>query len=107
VVVRAAALRDVERELVEIAVDDTGPGIPAHDIPRLTERFFRVDKARSRALGGTGLGLAIVKHIVQAHGGWLEISSSVGQGTTARFALPTASAGTVAPSPLHRPVTVA
>jgi two-component system phosphate regulon sensor histidine kinase PhoR len=108
VAVRAAPFRDGDRDMVEIAVDDTGGGIPAHDIPRLTERFFRVDKARSRALGGTGLGLAIVKHIVQAHGGWLEITSAVGRGTTARFALPTASAGTAAltSSPgCHRDVT--
>jgi two-component system phosphate regulon sensor histidine kinase PhoR len=54
----------------------------------LTERFFRVDRARSRELGGTGLGLAIVKHIVQAHGGRLVIESALGQGTTARVTLP-------------------
>src|SRR4029077_21012125 len=74
--------------MVEVAVDDTGIGIPAHDLPRLTERFFRVDKGRSRALGGTGLGLAIVKHIVQAHGGELDITSAVGSGTTVRVYLP-------------------
>jgi two-component system, OmpR family, phosphate regulon sensor histidine kinase PhoR len=76
--------------MVVVAVEDTGMGIPAHDLPRLTERFFRVDKGRSRALGGTGLGLAIVKHIVQAHGGDLEITSSVGQGTVVRVFLPVA-----------------
>jgi two-component system phosphate regulon sensor histidine kinase PhoR len=76
--------------LVEIAIQDTGIGIPAHDLPRLAERFFRVDKARSRALGGTGLGLAIVKHIVQAHGGRLDIESTVGRGTTVRVAFPVA-----------------
>jgi two-component system phosphate regulon sensor histidine kinase PhoR len=79
-------------DMVEIAIADTGIGIPAQDLPRLTERFFRVDKARSRALGGTGLGLAIVKHIVQAHGGRLDISSIVGRGTTVRVLLPAAPA---------------
>jgi signal transduction histidine kinase len=76
--------------MVEILVEDTGVGIPAHDLPRLTERFFRVDKARSRELGGTGLGLAIVKHIMQAHGGQLVISSVLGQGTSVRALFPVA-----------------
>jgi two-component system phosphate regulon sensor histidine kinase PhoR len=75
---------------IEIAVSDTGPGIPAKDLPRLTERFFRVDKTRSRELGGTGLGLAIVKHIVQAHQGELKIESQVQKGTTVRVMLPAA-----------------
>jgi two-component system phosphate regulon sensor histidine kinase PhoR len=66
---------------VELSVADTGAGIPASDLPRITERFYRVDKARSRELGGTGLGLAIVKHLVIAHGGALRIDSTVGQGT--------------------------
>lgn len=65
-----------------VAVKDTGCGIPEADIPRLTQRFYRVDKARSRELGGTGLGLAIVKHIVQAHGGFLHIESQLNRGTT-------------------------
>jgi signal transduction histidine kinase len=73
---------------VEIAVADTGIGVPSEDLPRLTERFYRVDKARSRELGGTGLGLAIVKHIVHAHGGWLRIDSELGRGTTVRLYLP-------------------
>jgi len=73
---------------VEIAVSDTGIGVPPEDLPRLTERFYRVDKARSRELGGTGLGLAIVKHIVQAHGGWMRIESELGRGTTVRLYLP-------------------
>ncbi|MCI0347570.1 MAG: ATP-binding protein, partial [Chloroflexi bacterium] len=75
---------------VELTVADTGIGIPSEDLPRLTERFFRVDKARSRELGGTGLGLAIVKHLVQAHGGQLTIESVLGQGTTVRVVLPAA-----------------
>ncbi len=89
--VRAVAARGAEHHgMVEIAVEDTGVGIPAQDLPRLTERFFRVDKGRSRALGGTGLGLAIVKHIVQAHGGELGITSAVGRGTTVRVLWPAA-----------------
>jgi two-component system phosphate regulon sensor histidine kinase PhoR len=85
VLVRAVpATGDEQAGMVEVAVEDSGVGIPAQDLPRLTERFFRVDKARSRELGGTGLGLAIVKHIVQAHGGSLAISSALGQGTTVR-----------------------
>jgi two-component system, OmpR family, phosphate regulon sensor histidine kinase PhoR len=74
--------------MLEIFVSDTGVGIPEKDIPRLTERFYRVDKARSRELGGTGLGLAIVKHIVQAHKGDLRIESEVNKGTTVRVRLP-------------------
>lgn len=77
-------------DLVEIAVEDTGIGIPAKDLPRITERFYRVDKARSRDLGGTGLGLAIVKHLVQAHHGSLAIESEPGKGTRVRVTLPSA-----------------
>ena len=79
-------------ELVEIAVEDTGVGIPSQDLPRITERFYRVERARSRELGGTGLGLAIVKHLVKAHGGELAIESQLNQGTTVRFTLPIAAA---------------
>ena len=75
-------------EWIELAVTDTGSGIPEEDLPRLTQRFYRVDKARSRELGGTGLGLAIVKHIVQAHHGFLRIESQLKQGTTVRIFLP-------------------
>ncbi len=76
--------------MLEVAVADTGVGIPSTDLPRITERFYRVDKARSRELGGTGLGLAIVKHLVQAHAGELRIESELGKGTTVRFTLPIA-----------------
>jgi len=79
-----------EPGVVEVAVCDTGTGIPKADLPRLTERFYRVDKARSRELGGTGLGLAIVKHLVLAHGGELTIDSELWKGTTVRFTLPAA-----------------
>ena len=78
---------DTHRQ-IQIVVADTGAGIPEKDLPRLTERFYRVDKARSRDLGGTGLGLAIVKHIVQAHGGELKITSAVNKGTTVTVRLP-------------------
>jgi two-component system phosphate regulon sensor histidine kinase PhoR len=81
-------------EMVEVAVSDTGVGIPSSALPRITERFYRVDKARSRELGGTGLGLAIVKHLVLAHGGRLDIESEVDRGTTVRFTLPVSAAPT-------------
>jgi two-component system phosphate regulon sensor histidine kinase PhoR len=79
--------RPVAPGMVEIAVADTGVGIEPADLPRITERFYRVDKARSRELGGTGLGLAIVKHLVMAHGGELTIESEPHRGTTVRFTL--------------------
>jgi two-component system, OmpR family, phosphate regulon sensor histidine kinase PhoR len=68
--------------LVSVAVTDRGDGIPSEHLPRLTERFYRIDTARSRELGGTGLGLAIVKHILNRHRGRLEISSAIGVGST-------------------------
>ena len=73
---------------VRLAITDQGEGIPAKHIPRLTQRFYRVNKGRSRSLGGTGLGLAIVKHIVERHRGRLDIVSEVGVGTTVAVTLP-------------------
>jgi two-component system phosphate regulon sensor histidine kinase PhoR len=71
-----------------ISVEDTGEGIPAHHLDRLFERFYRVDRARSRELGGTGLGLAIVKHLAKAHGGEVTVESRFGEGTQFTIDLP-------------------
>jgi two-component system phosphate regulon sensor histidine kinase PhoR len=90
------------REGASFSVEDTGPGIAPEHIPRLTERFYRVDRGRSRETGGTGLGLAIVKHALGRHHATLEIDSELGKGSrfTARFpAQRTAPAGVRAPSP--------
>jgi len=73
---------------IQIEVSDTGIGIPREHLPRLFERFYRVDKARSRELGGTGLGLSIVKHIIQAHGGKIGVESEFGKGSKFFFTLP-------------------
>ncbi len=78
-------------QMIELSVADRGEGIASEQLPRLTERFYRVDSARSRTLGGTGLGLAIVKHVVERHRGRLDIDSIEGQGTTVRVRLPRAS----------------
>ncbi len=75
-------------ESVTISVADTGIGILSHDIPRLFERFYRADKARSRASGGTGLGLSIVKHIVENHGGSVGVESEYNKGSVFSFTLP-------------------
>lgn len=72
----------------EFYVQDTGPGIAPEHLPRLSERFYRVDRSRSRETGGTGLGLAIVKHVVQRHGGVLEVRSEVGQGSRFMIVVP-------------------
>ncbi len=71
-------------------VEDTGPGIPSRDLPRIFERFFRVDRARSRETGGTGLGLSIVKHVAENHGGSVAVSSELGRGTSFEVRLPAA-----------------
>jgi two-component system phosphate regulon sensor histidine kinase PhoR len=76
------------RAFVVISIEDTGIGIPKKHLQRLGERFYRVDRARSRELGGTGLGLAIVKHLIKAHGWEMEIESTEGQGTTVRILCP-------------------
>jgi two-component system phosphate regulon sensor histidine kinase PhoR len=70
------------------AVKDSGPGIAAEHLPRLSERFYRVDRSRSRETGGTGLGLAITKHVMQRHGGELRIESVLGQGATFKLCWP-------------------
>jgi two-component system phosphate regulon sensor histidine kinase PhoR len=81
---------------VVLEVSDTGIGIPPESLPRIFERFYRVDKGRARDEGGTGLGLAIVKHVAQAHGGQVDVESRIGKGTTFRVRLP------VAPNPARR-----
>ncbi|HEX9124377.1 MAG TPA: ATP-binding protein [Actinomycetota bacterium] len=77
-----------ESGCVVLAIADTGVGIPSRDLPRIFERFYRVDRARSRETGGTGLGLSIVKHIVENHGGAIGVASELGRGTTITVTLP-------------------
>ena len=86
--IRVGARTLAEQDKVELYVHDSGIGIPAEDLPRLFERFYRVDKARSRELGGTGLGLAIVKHLVRAQGGDVSVESEASRGSRFSFTLP-------------------
>ena len=89
-VCRVSIAAEREDRWVRLTVADNGPGIPREHLPRVTERFYRVDPARSRDSGGTGLGLAIVKHIVERHRGTLEVRSAPGQGTSVTVRLPVA-----------------
>jgi signal transduction histidine kinase len=74
--------------MVYVSVADTGEGIPAEELPMIFERFYRVDKSRTRATGGSGLGLTIVKRLVEAHGGTITVESHIGKGSTFTFSLP-------------------
>jgi two-component system phosphate regulon sensor histidine kinase PhoR len=94
-------------ETIEFYVRDTGIGVPAEDLPRLFERFYRVDKARSREMGGTGLGLAIVKHLVRAMGGAVRVESTLGEGSTFLFTLPVHDIGLMDHGALEPELTVA
>jgi two-component system, OmpR family, phosphate regulon sensor histidine kinase PhoR len=89
-VITATLERSGDNEIC-VSVTDSGVGIAPEHIPRLTERFYRIDRSRSRETGGTGLGLAIVKHVVQRHGGALEVESSLGHGSTFRIRFPASS----------------
>jgi signal transduction histidine kinase len=75
---------------VWVSVSDTGVGIAAEHLPRIFERFYRVDRSRSRAAGGTGLGLSIVRHLAEAHGGRVQADSQLGRGTTVAVFFPNA-----------------
>ncbi|HYP23878.1 MAG TPA: ATP-binding protein, partial [Actinomycetota bacterium] len=86
--VSIAASLAADEDVVRVEVSDDGIGIPADDLPRIFERFYRVDRSRSREMGGTGLGLSIVKHVAQAHGGSIEVASDVGKGSTFTLTLP-------------------
>jgi two-component system phosphate regulon sensor histidine kinase PhoR len=88
ILVSAERKMDSKQSQIVIRVQDFGVGIGAEHLPRLCERFYRSDKARSRKLGGTGLGLAIVKHIAQSHNGDVEVDSALGKGTTVTINLP-------------------
>jgi two-component system, OmpR family, phosphate regulon sensor histidine kinase PhoR len=77
-------------EWLLVSVADTGIGVPPQDLPRIFERFYKVDRARTRNSGGTGLGLAIAKHLVEGHGGRIWVESEEGRGSTFSFTLPVA-----------------
>jgi two-component system phosphate regulon sensor histidine kinase PhoR len=94
-----------EASKIRFYVRDTGIGVPKHELPRLFERFYRVDKARSRELGGTGLGLAIVKHLTRAQGGDVAVESELGRGSTFSFTLPVLDLGLSETPPLKSQLT--
>ncbi len=77
-----------ERDNVRLSVQDHGVGIPARDLDRIFERFYRVDHGRSRDTGGTGLGLSIVRHVANNHQGWVDVESREGEGSTFTLVLP-------------------
>jgi signal transduction histidine kinase len=79
---------EVRDGMLSLAVADTGHGIPSDELPRIFERFYRVDKARSRDSGGTGLGLSIVKHAIESQGGTISVTSRIGSGSTFTIHLP-------------------
>jgi len=81
-------VRTDESGTVAITITDTGVGIPYQDLPRIFERFYRVDKARSRQVGGTGLGLSIVKHVVERMKGTVNVESQLGRGSTFTIRIP-------------------
>ncbi len=92
-----------DRNSASIEVSDTGIGIPRADLPRIFERFYRVDKARSRELGGTGLGLSIVKHLMQSIGGQIDVTSRVGAGSRFTVGLPRCLVADLRAQAVHRP----
>jgi two-component system phosphate regulon sensor histidine kinase PhoR len=84
---KISIIEEERKKNLQISVKDNGPGIPAEHLPRLFERFYRVDKSRAKMSGGSGLGLSIVKHIVKAHGSQITVISKVDKGTSFSFKL--------------------